>query len=139
MVTDLARKLRRQATPAEQAFWKLSYTWRQDGWHFRRQFELGSYYVDFACISAGLIVEIDGETHGTDLARSNDATRDDYLHGRGFTVIRFSNQDVLRDGEGVFSVIATYLETGASRPPPQPSPPGGGSVPVDAAIRRQEP
>ena len=54
MVTDLARKLRRQATPAEQAFWKLSYTWRQDGWHFRRQFQLGSYYVDFACISAGL-------------------------------------------------------------------------------------
>ena len=127
MATDLARKLRRQATPAERAFWTLAHTWRQEGWHFRRQFQLGSYYVDFACIAASLIVEIDGDSHGADLAMSNDAVRDDYLRGRGFTVMRFSNRDVLTNAEGVFSVVASHLETPAPVPPPPPSPRGGGS------------
>jgi very-short-patch-repair endonuclease len=127
MATDLSRKLRRQATPAELTFWKLTQTWRQQGWHFCRQFQLGSYYVDFVCIAAGLVVEIDGDTHGTDLAISNDAVRDDYLRGRGFTVLRFSNQDVLTNAEGVFSRVAAHLEIGAPVPPPPPSPRGGGS------------
>jgi very-short-patch-repair endonuclease len=127
MAKDLSRKLRRQATPAERAFWKLTYSWRQKGWHFRRQFQLGSYYVDFVCVSAGLIIEIDGDTHGTDLALANDAVRDDYLSGRGFTVMRFSNADVLTNPDGVYAVVASYLETRAPSPPPQPSPRGGGS------------
>ena len=127
MVTDLSRKLRRQATAAERAFWTLTQAWRQRGWHFRRQFQLGSYYVDFVCIAAGLVVEIDGETHGTDVAISNDAARDDYLNGRGFIVMRFSNSDVLSNADGVFSVVASHLETRAPLPPPQPSPRGGGS------------
>jgi len=126
MATDLARKLRRQATPAEQAFWKLTYAWRQQGWHFRRQFQLGSYYVDFVCVSAGLVIEIDGDTHGTELALANDCVRDDYLRGRGFMVMRFSNRDVLTNAEGVFDVVAAHLETRAPIPPPQPSPQGGG-------------
>jgi len=116
MATDLARKLRRQATPAEQAFWKLTYAWRQQGWHFRRQFQLGSYYVDFVCVSAGLVIEIDGDTHGTELALANDCVRDDYLRGRGFMVMRFSNRDVLTNAEGVFDVVAAHLETRAPIP-----------------------
>jgi very-short-patch-repair endonuclease len=137
MATDLSRKLRRQATPAEAAFWTLTYSWRQAGWHFRRQFQLGSYYVDFVCIAAGLIVEIDGDTHGTDLAVSNDALRDDYLSGRGFAVMRFSNRDVLTNADGVFSVVASHLETRALIPPPQPSPRGGGSHIERGARSRQ--
>ena len=127
MATDLSRKLRRQATPAELAFWRLTHAWRQAGWHFRRQFQLGSYYVDFVCISAGLVIEIDGDTHGADLAVANDAVRDDYLGGRGSVVMRFSNQDVLENPEGVFLLVASHLETRAPTPPPQPSPRGGGS------------
>lgn len=127
MVTEIARKLRRNATYAEKDFWRLTWTWRQAGWPFRRQQLIGTYYVDFACIKAGLIVEIDGDTHGAALAQSSDAVRDDYLRGRGFTVIRFSNFDISSNPEGVFSVVASYLETRASIPPPQPSPQGGGS------------
>ena len=127
MVTDLSRKLRRQATAAERAFWTMTHAWRQAGLRFRRQFQLGAYYVDFVCISAGLVIEIDGDTHGAELALANDALRDDYLRGRGFTVIRFSNSDVLTNAEGVFSVVASHLETRAPIPPPQPSPRGGGS------------
>ncbi|WP_082531191.1 endonuclease domain-containing protein [Devosia sp. Root436] len=130
MATDLSRKLRRQATPAELNFWKLTQTWRQQGWHFRRQFQLGSYYVDFVCIAAGLVVEIDGDTNGTDLAISNDAVRDDYLRGRGFTVLRFSNQDVLTNAEGVFSRVAAHLEIRAPVPQPRPPREGEGAAPV---------
>jgi very-short-patch-repair endonuclease len=138
MATDLSRKLRRQATPAERGFWTLTYSWRQEGWHFRRQYQLGSYYVDFVCISAGLVVEIDGDTHGADIGMSNDAVRDDYLSGRGFTVLRFSNRDVLNNAEGVFSIIASHLETRTPIPPPQPSPRGGGSQIEHEARSRQE-
>jgi very-short-patch-repair endonuclease len=127
MATELARKLRRNATYAEQDFWRLTSTWRQQGWPFRRQHLIGTYYVDFACIKAALVVEIDGDTHGGELAASNDASRDDYLRGRGFTVLRFSNRDVAANPEGVFATVSAYLDTRALTPPPQPSPQGGGS------------
>jgi very-short-patch-repair endonuclease len=126
MAKDLARKLRRNATYAEHDFWRLTWTWRQAGWPFRRQQLIGTYYVDFACIKAGLVVEIDGDTHGADLAQSNDASRDDYLLGRGFTVMRFSNLDLSTNPEGVFDVVSAYLESRALIPPPQPSPRGVG-------------
>ena len=106
--------------------WRILWHFREQGWHFRRQVQIDRYYVDFACIAAGLVVEIDGDTHGADLAMSNDAVRDDYLNGRGFTVMRFSNRDVLSNAEGVFSVVASHLEMRAPIPPPQPSPQGGG-------------
>jgi len=127
MAKDLARKLRRQATYAEQDFWRLTWPLRQAGWPFRRQHMIGSYYVDFACLTASLVIEIDGDTHGSALARSNDASRDDYLRGRGFTVMRFSNHDVTSNPEGVFQIVASYLDTLPLSPPPQPSPRGGGS------------
>ena len=138
MATDLSRKLRRQATPSERKFWEMTYTWRQEGWHFRRQFQLGSYYVDFVCIAAALIVEIDGDTHGADVAASNDALRDEYLKGRGFTVMRFTNRDVLTNPDGVFSVVEAHLNNRANQPPPQPSPRGGGSHIEHLARTRKE-
>ncbi|WP_172122854.1 MULTISPECIES: DUF559 domain-containing protein [unclassified Devosia] len=127
MAKHLARKLRRNATYAEQDFWQLTWSLRQAGWPFRRQQLLGSYYVDFACLKAGLVVEIDGDTHGSDRAQAKDAVRDDYLRGRGFTVLRFTNDEVTSNPDGVFQVLSSFLETLPSSPPPQPSPRGGGS------------
>jgi very-short-patch-repair endonuclease len=127
MTKDLARKLRRNATPSEQGFWRLTWPLRQAGWPFRRQHLIGSYYVDFACLKAGLVVEIDGDTHSSETAQSNDAARDDYLRGRGFTVIRFSNRDVTSNPDGVFAVLSAYLDTLPFSPPPHPSPQRGGS------------
>ncbi len=132
MGTELAKKLRRQSTPAERSFWRLLYPLRTNGWHFRKQVQLGSYYVDFACLHAGVIVEIDGETHGVELARNNDAVRDEYLAGRGFSVLRFSNRDVMGNPEGVYAMLVAALErrTASRRvdPPPHPSPQGGGCL-----------
>lgn len=109
MSKELRRKLRRNPTAAEKAFWRLLHPLRTDGWHFRKQVELGSYYVDFACLHAGLVIEIDGHSHGSDLARLNDETRNAYLAARGFKVIRFSNEDVLHNSEGVFLVVRAAL------------------------------
>ena len=105
-----ARKLRRQSSLAERRFWRLIFPLLTNGWHFRKQVQLGSYYVDFACLHAGLVVEIDGDTHGGDLARMNDATRDQYLAGRGFAVLRFSNRDVMGNPEGVYTMLVAALE-----------------------------
>ena len=66
MSTSFARSLRQQATPAEARFWVLLYTFRQAGWHFRRQAPIGPYITDFACKRAGLIFEIDGDSHYSD-------------------------------------------------------------------------
>ena len=138
MSRDLARKLRRQFSPPEQAFWRITHPLRQAGWNFRRQHLIGSYYVDFACLHAGLIVEVDGDSHGSELAQSNDAMRDDYLRGRGFTVMRFGNRDVLHNPEGVFNVLSSYLGALPVSPPPRPSPQGGGSHAQFGAASQQE-
>lgn len=127
----LARKLRGQPTAPEIRLWRLLYPLRTGGHHFRKQMEIGSYVVDFACLRSHLIIEVDGDTHGTDVARSNDEVRDEYLRERrGFIVLRFTNDEVMRNGDGVLEVIAQALgskpEIARVSPPPHPSPQGGG-------------
>jgi very-short-patch-repair endonuclease len=140
---DLRKKLRGNPTLAERALWQLLWPLRTGTYHFRKQVEVGPYYVDFACIHAQLIVEVDGDTHGGEIAQSNDRTRDEYLSARGFTVLRFSNDDVLNRAEGVFDIVAATLEhrptSHRASPPPQPSPQGGGCDPEQAATPRQTP
>ena len=137
MSTELKRKLRANSMVAERAFWRLLYPFRTGGFHFRKQVQVGSYYVDFACIHAQLVVEIDGDTHGSELTQANDETRDAYLRARGFAVLRFSNDDVLKNPDGVFDVVSGVLAGRSERlrgsPPPQPSPHGGGCGPVHLA------
>ena len=136
MSRDLARTLRRQFSSSEQAFWRITLPLRQAGWNFRRQHLIGSYYVDFACLHAALVVEVDGDSHGSDLAQSNDAVRDDYLSGRGFTVMRFGNRDVMQNPVGVFEALNAYLNTLPAIPPPHPSPRGGGCQ-IESADRQE--
>jgi very-short-patch-repair endonuclease len=140
MSKDLRRKLGVQPTIAERALWQLLWPWRTGGYHFRKQVELGAYYVDFACVHAQLVIEVDGESHGGAIAQANDQTRDEYLAARGFTVLRFSNGDVLKNADSVFQTIAAVLAHRPARlrgaPPPQPSPQGGGCDPVVASPSR---
>ncbi|MBL8594288.1 MAG: endonuclease domain-containing protein [Devosia sp.] len=133
MSIELARKLRHNSTSPERRLWRLLYPFRTDGYHFRKQMQIGAYYVDFACLHAGLIIELDGETHGGELARSNDAVRDDYLRGRGFHVLRLTNDDVMDNPEGVYTVISDILATRPTNQrasPPSPTLPARGRVPA---------
>jgi very-short-patch-repair endonuclease len=88
---------------------------------FRRQYPIGVYVVDFVCLAARLIVEVDGETHNHSIA--SDERRTQWLENQGFRVIRFMNRDVLGNTEGVVQAIQNEL---ASTPPPTPSRKGRG-------------
>ena len=76
-------------------------------WHWRKQVPLGPYFADFASHSAKLIVELDGGQHAT--AKDYDAKRTSFLEAEGFRIIRFWNNDVLSNANGVLQRIASEL------------------------------
>ena len=115
MSTARARSLRRDATDAERAMWRVLRDRRLAGFKFRRQQPLGRYFVDFVCFSHRLVVEIDGSQHAGSAA---DARRTAWLEEQGFRVLRFWNNDVLNNREGV---CLTVLDSLTSRPPPHPA------------------
>jgi very-short-patch-repair endonuclease len=118
MVTriDTARKLRRHQTDAERTLWFRLRDRRLAGLKFRRQMPIDPYVVDFCCEAARVIVEVDGGQHSTRTAE--DEARTAALEARGYLVLRFWNNDVLQNLDGVLAVIAD-----TSRPaPPHPNP-----------------
>ncbi|WP_082511768.1 endonuclease domain-containing protein [Devosia sp. Leaf420] len=128
--TTFARKLRRDQTLAERRFWVLLEPWRDAGWHFRRQAPIGPFVVDFVCKRQKLIFEIDGDSHYSDEGVARDSVRTAYLRRLGYSVLRFTNEDVLGSDDGVFEVLRGVLgepDAGLSSPPPTRGRPGGGS------------
>ena len=117
---DCARELRADMTDAEtKLWWRLR--GRQLGGHrFRRQVPIGPYIVDFACLAASLVIEVDGGQHFDEADR--DERRTAWLEERGYRVIRFLNPDVLTNIDGV---LETVLRALPATPPPRPSPSGG--------------
>ncbi|MBV9393221.1 MAG: endonuclease domain-containing protein [Methylobacteriaceae bacterium] len=75
------------------------------GMSFRRQHPIGPYVLDFYCAPARLAIELDGHQHGTDGVRAADARRTAFLRSRGVNVIRFGNQEVIENLEGVLETI----------------------------------
>jgi very-short-patch-repair endonuclease len=76
---------------------------------FRRQVVLGGFIADFACIEARMIVEVDGATHSTDEEIAHDAARSAAFQAFGFDVLRFNNEDVYRNLEGVLETVRMRL------------------------------
>jgi len=109
-----ARQLRRPLTPAEQVLWQHLRN-RNFGGKFRRQRPIGPFIVDFCCDEARLVVELDGESHNHAVQRERDDLRTEWLEDRGNRVLRFWNQDVVRDTD---SVIAAIVEAIAPLPSP---------------------
>ena len=93
-----ARSMRRIATDAERKLWFLLRDRRLDGIKFRRQVPFGSYTVDFVCFERRLVVEVDGGQHSNSQI---DKTRDARLRAEGFEVVRYWNNDVLKNPDGV--------------------------------------
>jgi len=113
-----ARGLRQNRTDAEPDLWQRLRRKQLDGLRFRRQVPLGPYIVDFLCAKQRLIIEVDGGQHA---GANVDRTRTAWLEGRGFRILRFWNNDVLRNLDGVIEGILLVLRTEAS-PPPHPAP-----------------
>ena len=98
-----AKELRREMTPAEKILWEELRANRLNGLHFRRQQVVHGYFADFYCHQHELIVEVDGDVH--DLQEEYDAEREAYLITLGFCIIRFKNEEVVRNLNGVLSKI----------------------------------
>ena len=79
--------------------------------HFRRQVPIGAYIVDFAAMSARVVIEIDGGQHGMDRGIQTDKARDEFLRSRGFRVLRYWNSDVDENLNGVLEDILRHLDT----------------------------
>ncbi|MFY9289090.1 MAG: DUF559 domain-containing protein [Methylorubrum rhodinum] len=131
-----AKTLRRQLTePEKRLWWQLRHRLPIDDSHFRRQVPIGPYVADFCGLSRRLIIEVDGEQHGSARGETYDAERDQYLRGQGYRVLRFPNRTILREIDIVLDTIDAALRAtpgsetisqAAPPPPPTPSPQGGG-------------
>ena len=118
---SLARTLRNNQTDAEALLWRSLRDRRINGIKFRRQVPLAGFIVDFASFEKSLVIELDGGQHADTEAK--DAARDERLRAMGFTVLRFWNNEVFQNLEGVLAVIGKHCEDSSSQtPPPQPSP-----------------
>ncbi|OHD71249.1 MAG: DNA (cytosine-5-)-methyltransferase [Spirochaetes bacterium RBG_16_49_21] len=116
-----ARQLRKNQTEAEKKLWKYLKSKQVKGLKFRRQEPIGSYIVDFACFENKLVIELDGSQHIED--KENDIERDDWLKSQGFAVIRFWNNEVMNNIDGVLAVIFYFC---SNHPPLTPPIKGGG-------------
>ncbi|CAN7417183.1 DUF559 domain-containing protein [Pseudoxanthomonas sp. LjRoot143] len=107
------RHLRREQTEAERALWWQLRNRRLLGWKFRRQHRIGRYFADFACLEAGLVIELDGSQQLDCVA--HDAARTACLKRAGFDVLRFWNDQVLRETEAVLIAITIALASVGGR------------------------
>jgi len=120
MRKDRARELRKNPTDAEKALWKHLRLRQAGGHKFRRQQIIGQYILDFVCLERRLIIEVDGGQHSEESAYDHE--RDKWLAERGFHVLRFWNNQVLKEMETVREVIQQAL----TNPPLLYPPPQGG-------------
>jgi very-short-patch-repair endonuclease/ribosomal protein L17 len=125
-----AAELRRNATDAENLLWRLLRNHQLAGAKFRRQHALPPYILDFYCHELKLAVELDGGQHNEPAGCAYDERRSAYLHAHGIEVLRFWNNDVLRDTEAVLEAIFQAIEAkrGKMPSPPAPLPEGEGSA-----------
>ncbi|MER3467030.1 MAG: site-specific DNA-methyltransferase, partial [Armatimonadota bacterium] len=104
-----ARQLRKEQTDAERLLWALLRNRRLAGFKFRRQHPIESYVVDFYCHEARLAVELDGGQHNEPDQRARDEQRTAFLKQRGVRVLRFWNNEVFQNTEGVLQAIYDAL------------------------------
>ncbi len=117
-IIDLARKLRKQATPSEEILWECLRNRRLSGLKFKRQHHIDRYIVDFYCAEMKLVVELEGSIHEEKDQIEYDDYRMKYLEGRGLCVMRFRNEEVVNSRETVLDTILQYR----NRIPLLPSP-----------------
>ena len=105
--TQRSRRLRRDSTAAELKLWNRLRARTIDGCKFVRQEPIGPFIVDFVCRERRLVIEVDGGQHATD---ARDAVRDRWLSDQRYRVLRFWNNDVLGNIDGVLETIAMALQ-----------------------------
>jgi len=107
---ERARELRQRQTDAEAVLWGRLRERQLAGVKFRRQQPLGEFIVDFVSLEKRIVVELDGGQHGESKREERDNERTAWLQGEGYRVLRFWNNDVLQNTEGVLERIMDEME-----------------------------
>ena len=110
---ERAKELRREMTPAEKLLWQEIRA-NKLGVRFRRQQVIQGFIVDFYCHQAGLVIEVDGDIH--DLQKEEDERREKVLSALGLRIVRFGNDEVVRNLSVVMGKITGFISTGAKTP-----------------------
>ncbi len=103
----IAKNLRKSSTEAEKHLWRYLRQKQLEGFKFRRQEPIGKYIVGFVNFEKKIIIEIDGGQHASE--KEKDGQRDKWLNGQGFKVLRFWNNEVFENIEGILEVIRRKL------------------------------
>jgi very-short-patch-repair endonuclease len=121
-----AKDMRGSMTKAEACLWKYALRARQmKGYSFRRQRPVLDFIADFACLELQLIIEVDGYSHSLDETITKDFIKEKALEKSGFHIIRFSDNEVLKDMNNVILRIESFIEELELKHPP-PAPASGG-------------
>ena len=104
-LTNIARNLRRRSTDTERFLWRHIRAKQLEDLKFRRQQPIGDYIVDFVCFEKRVIIELDGGQHTYDTEKNKDLIRDKWFEEQGYKVLRFWNNDVLENMNGVLEMI----------------------------------
>lgn len=108
-LNDKRKQLRNRPTSAEKILWS-HLRLKQTDYKFRRQHSIGRYIVDFYCVQAGLVIEVDGDSHFASNSKSKyDQNRGQYLESIGLRVLRFTDTEVFESLEQVIEIIKCYL------------------------------
>ena len=105
-----ARSLRKKSTIQEQKLWNLIRNRQLNNLKFIRQYPIGTYIVDFACREKKIIIEIDGGQHNQDKNILYDTERTKYFEKLGYKVIRFWNNDIDNNIEGVYQRLSEFIK-----------------------------
>ena len=124
-LTHLAKGLRKRSTDVERLLWSHLRAGRFEGLKFRRQHPIGHFIVDFVCLERKLIIELDGGQHALPDEILKDRQRDAWLEKEGYSIIRFWDNEVLMNTNGVLETIQERLHR---TPSPQSPPLKGGEV-----------
>ncbi|HJR72379.1 MAG TPA: DUF559 domain-containing protein [Luteimonas sp.] len=114
----LQRELRNSSTDAERELWQRLRGRQLEGMKFRRQHPFGDYILDLVCLERKTVIELDGGQHAEAVAYDNERTRN--LEKSGFVVLRFWNNEVFENMDGVLDVIWRTLRERANPSPPNP-------------------
>ena len=112
MADERARILRKTMTPQEVKLWVQLRALRALGYHFRKQSPVPPYVVDFECRRSRLIVEVDGGQHASGRSLRHDKARDRFLQDTGYRVVRFWNNQIDREMDGVLQALLDALSAG---------------------------
>ncbi len=103
IVDNIAKTLRKRLTDTERALWRHLRAKQVEGFKFRRQEPIGKYIVDFVCYEKRIVIEVDGGQHAID--KDRDEERDKWFNSQGFKVLRFWDNEVLTNINGVLEAI----------------------------------